>query len=109
MAQGKILEVSRGVMCHDKRVPLGLVACIVPFNFQSVVLIWTVPIDLVIGNCVVLKLNEKVPLTMVPVAELMIEAGFPKLVFAMVNGSGESVNALIIYSSSEPVPDEEDE
>jgi len=95
MAQGKILEVSRGVMCQDKRVPLGVVACIVPFNFPFMVPMWTVPIALVMGNCVVLKPSEKVPLTMYRVAELMIEAGFPKGVFNMVNGSVEAVNALI--------------
>ena len=87
MAQGKILEVSRVVMWQDKRVPLGLVASIVPSNFPTMVPMWTVPIALVIRNCVVLKLNVKVPSTMYPVAELMIEVGFSKLVFAMVNGS----------------------
>ncbi len=52
------------------------------------------------GNCAVLKLSEKVPLTMYPVAELMIEAGFPKGVFNIVNGSGEAVNALIDHTVS---------
>lgn len=33
MAQGKILRVSSQVSCEDKRVPLGVVASIVPFNF----------------------------------------------------------------------------
>ena len=43
MARVKIVEVSRGVMCQYKRVPLGLVACILPFNFPSMVPMWTVP------------------------------------------------------------------
>ena len=33
LAQGKILKVSSQVMCEDCRVPLGVVASIVPFNF----------------------------------------------------------------------------
>jgi malonate-semialdehyde dehydrogenase (acetylating) / methylmalonate-semialdehyde dehydrogenase len=33
LAQGKILRVSSQVMCEDRRVPLGVVASIVPFNF----------------------------------------------------------------------------
>ena len=95
LAQGKTLEVSRGVMCQDRRDPLGVVACIVPFNFPFMVPMWTTPIALVMGNCVVLKPSEKVPLTMRRVAELMEEAGFPPGVFNMVNGGVEAVNEII--------------
>ena len=95
LAKGNVLEVSRGVMCQDKRAPLGVVACVVPFNFPFMVPMWTVPIALVMGNTVVLKPSEKVPLTMRRVSELMIDSGFPAGVFNMVNGTVESVNALI--------------
>ena len=103
LAQGKVLEVSRGVMCQDKRAPLGVVACIVPFNFPFMVPMWTVPIALVMGNTVVLKPSEKVPLTMRRVGELMIDAGFPPGVFNMVNGTVKSVNALIDHKDIKAV------
>lgn len=35
LAQGKTLQVSRGVTCQDLREPVGIVASIVPFNFPS--------------------------------------------------------------------------
>jgi Aldehyde dehydrogenase family len=48
--QGRILEVSRGITCHDVREPLGVVASIVPFNFPVMVPLWTIPIALAAGN-----------------------------------------------------------
>jgi len=95
LAQGKIEEVSRGVLCKDRRDPLGVVVSIVPFNFPFMVPMWTVPIALVMGNTLVLKPSEKVPLTMTRVADLFIEAGFPPGVFNMVQGTVETVNSLI--------------
>ena len=95
LAQGNILKVSSEVSCEDRRVPLGVVASIVPFNFPFMVPMWTVPIALVLGNTVVLKPSEKVPLTMRRVAELFKEAGFPDGVFNMVQGTKATVEALI--------------
>ncbi|CEG39717.1 methylmalonate-semialdehyde dehydrogenase [Plasmopara halstedii] len=46
------------------------------------------------GNCVILKPSEKVPLTMTRVAELLHQAGVPKGVFQIINGSVEAVNSL---------------
>jgi len=95
LAQGKTLRVSGAVSCCDRRDPLGVVASIVPFNFPLMVPMWTVPIALVTGNCVVLKPSEKVSLTMRRVAELFKEAGFPDGVFNMVQGTREAVESLI--------------
>ena len=56
---------------------------------------WTLPIALVMGNTVICKPSEKVPLTMRRVAELSKEAGFPPGVFNLVNGLKETAEALI--------------
>ena len=75
---------------------LGVVAAVVPFNFPAMVPLWTVPIALTVGNCVVLKPSEKVPMTFSFVCDLIKEAGYPPGVFNTVNGEGaEVVNALI--------------
>lgn len=95
MGQGKILQVSSQVTCQDRRDPLGIVASIVPFNFPLMVPMWTVPIALVMGNVVILKPSEKVPLTMNKCAALFAEAGFPDGVFNMVHGTKDCVTALI--------------
>lgn len=81
LVQGRTLAVSRGITCQEVRDPLGVVACVVPFNFPIMVPMWTIPIALTMGNCVILKPSEKVPLTMGRVAELLMEAGVPKGVF----------------------------
>lgn len=95
LAQGNFLQVSSQVSCQDRRDALGVVASIVPFNFPFMVPMWTTPIALVMGNCVILKPSEKVPLTMCRVVELMKEAGIPDGVFNMVQGSREAVEAII--------------
>ena len=99
LAQGKRLQVSSGgVYCTDERRPLGVVACIVPFNFPFMVPFWTIPIALIMGNCVILKPSEKVPLTMHRVASKLIQqAGFPDGVFNMVQGSKDAVQALLSH------------
>lgn len=56
---------------------------------------WTTPIALVLGNAVVLKPSEKVPLTMRRIAGLFQEAGFPDGVFNMIQGTKDAVNAII--------------
>lgn len=94
LAQGRTLQVSRGITCQESRDPLGVVASIVPFNFPIMVPMWTVPIALTMGNCVILKPSEKVPLTMYRVASLLIEAGVPKGVFQIINGAIEPVTRL---------------
>jgi malonate-semialdehyde dehydrogenase (acetylating)/methylmalonate-semialdehyde dehydrogenase len=95
LMQGKIDRVSGQVTCQDRRDALGVVASIVPFNFPFMVPMWTLPIALVTGNCIVLKPSEKVPLTMYKVIELFEKAGFPKGVINLVNGTKDCVEALI--------------
>jgi malonate-semialdehyde dehydrogenase (acetylating)/methylmalonate-semialdehyde dehydrogenase len=103
LAQGNVLKVSSAVTCEDRRDPLGVIASIVPFNFPFMVPMWTVPIALVMGNTVVLKPSEKVPLTMHRVAKLFEEAGFPPGVFNMVQGTREAVESLIDHPSVKAV------
>ena len=91
---GEVMEVSRGVECRVERRPLGVVAFIAPFNFPNMVPHWTVPNALVLGNCMVLKPSELVPVSAVKMAELFKEAGLPDGVFNVVNGDREIVEAI---------------
>jgi len=90
----EIQEVSKGVECRIERKPLGVVACITPFNFPNMVPHWTVPNALVLGNTVVLKPSEMVPLSAVRMGDLLKEAGLPDGVFNIVNGGKEIVEAI---------------
>jgi len=90
----EIQEVSKGVECRIERKPLGVVACITPFNFPNMVPHWTVPNALVLGNTLVLKPSELVPLSAVRMGDLLKEAGLPDGVFNIVNGGKEVVEAI---------------
>lgn len=90
----EIQEVSKGVECRIERKPLGVVACITPFNFPNMVPHWTMPNALVLGNTMVMKPSEIVPLSTMRMAELLKEAGLPDGVFNIVNGAKEVVEAL---------------
>ena len=94
LIQGELLEVSRGVECRIERKPLGVVASIAPFNFPNMVPHWTIPNALVLGNCLVLKPSEKVPLSAIKIAELLREAGLPDGVLNVVNGDRTIVEAI---------------
>lgn len=94
LVTGEILEVSRGVECRTEHVPLGVVASIVPFNFPSMVPCWTIPNAIVLGNCMIIKPSEKVPLNVGRIAELLKEAGLPDGVLNVVHGDSAVVNAI---------------
>jgi malonate-semialdehyde dehydrogenase (acetylating)/methylmalonate-semialdehyde dehydrogenase len=94
LATGEILEVSKGVECRIDRHPLGVVASITPFNFPNMVPNWTIPNALVLGNAVILKPSQLVPLSSIRIAELLKEAGLPDGVFNVVHGAQEVVEAI---------------
>ena len=94
LVTGEVLEVSKGVECRTEHVPLGVVASIVPFNFPSMVPNWTIPNALALGNCMIIKPSEKVPLSVGRLAQLLKEAGLPDGVFNVVNGDSTIVNAI---------------
>jgi len=91
---GEILEVSKGVECRTDYYPVGVVACIVPFNFPSMVPNWTIPNAIALGNTMILKPSEVVPLSCLKIVDLLKEAGLPDGVLNIVNGDREIVEAI---------------
>ena len=73
------LQVTTGFDTASYRVPLGVVAGIVPFNFPAMIPWgWMVPLAIAAGNTVVLKAASFTPLTSMRIMELFCDAGFPK-------------------------------
>src|SRR5882757_4098193 len=103
LVTGEVLEVSKGVECRTEHTALGVVASIVPFNFPAMVPNWTIPNAIALGNCMILKPSEKVPLSVTRIALLLIEAGLPDGVFNIVNGDSEIVNAICDHPGIEAV------
>jgi malonate-semialdehyde dehydrogenase (acetylating)/methylmalonate-semialdehyde dehydrogenase len=94
LVAGEVLEVSSGVECRLEKKPVGVVASIAPFNFPHMVPHWTIPNAIALGNCLILKPSEKVPISANRIAEMLTEAGLPAGVFNVVNGSQELVEAI---------------
>jgi len=103
LVTGEVLEVSKGVECRTEHMPLGVVASIVPFNFPAMVPNWTIPNALALGNCMIMKPSEKVPVTLTLIATLLKEAGLPPGVFSIVNGDSETVQAICDHPDIEAV------
>ncbi len=103
LVTGEILEVSKGVECRTEHVPLGVVASIVPFNFPAMVPNWTIPNAIALGNCMILKPSEKVPLCCGKIAALLKEAGLPDGVLNIVHGDVEIVEAICDHPGIEAV------
>jgi malonate-semialdehyde dehydrogenase (acetylating) / methylmalonate-semialdehyde dehydrogenase len=103
LVTGEILEVSKGVECRTEHVPLGVVSSIVPFNFPSMVPNWTLPNAIALGNCMIMKPSEKVPLSCGRLAALLQEAGLPDGVFNIVHGDVEIVEAICDHPGIEAV------
>lgn len=90
----EVLEVSRGVECRIEKFPVGIVASITPFNFPNMVPNWTIPNAIALGNCMILKPSELVPLSSRRIAELLKEAGLPDGVLNIVHGGQQAVEAI---------------
>lgn len=103
LVTGEVLEVSKGVECRTEHVALGVVASIVPFNFPAMVPNWTIPNAIALGNCMIMKPSEKVPLSCGRLAELLKEAGLPDGVFNIVHGDVEIVEAICDHPKIEAV------
>ena len=88
-------DIARGIDEHMFRQPLGVVTAITPFNFPAMIPLWFLPYAVATGNCFILKPSERVPMTSQKLFELIEQAGFPPGVIQLVNGSKETVDALL--------------
>jgi malonate-semialdehyde dehydrogenase (acetylating)/methylmalonate-semialdehyde dehydrogenase len=88
-------DAGPGIDMYSMRQPLGVVASIMPFNFPAMMPLWHVGPALACGNAVVLKPSERDPSVPLMLAELFVEAGLPKGVFQVMNGTKEAVDTLL--------------
>jgi gamma-glutamyl-gamma-aminobutyraldehyde dehydrogenase len=92
---GSVTATAQDAFHYILREPLGVVGCIVPWNYPLLMAAWKVAPALAAGNSVVLKPAEQSPLSALLMAELFIEAGGPSGVFNVVNGLGEAAGAAL--------------
>ena len=77
------------------REPIGVVACIIPFNFPCDLFGQKVPSALIMGNSVIVKPSNYNPLTLIEYVKLMIEAGVPTGAIQVLTGDGPVVGQAL--------------
>ncbi len=92
---GAVTSTAVDAFHYILREPLGVVGCIVPWNYPLLMASWKVAPALAAGNSVVLKPAEQSPLSALLLGELFIEAGGPPGVLNVVNGLGEAAGAAL--------------
>ncbi|MDN6460351.1 MAG: CoA-acylating methylmalonate-semialdehyde dehydrogenase [Corynebacterium flavescens] len=94
--KGEYLEqAATGINVHQVRQPVGVVACITPFNFPAMVPLWMVTAAIAAGNTVILKPSERDPSAANWIVKAFHEAGLPEGVLNLVHGGKDTVEALI--------------
>ena len=79
------------------REPIGVCALIVPWNFPLVIASWKLAPSLACGNTVVLKPASFTPLSVLKLADILVEAGLPPETISVLPGPGHEVgDALVI-------------
>jgi phenylacetaldehyde dehydrogenase len=85
-----------GYHAYTRREPVGVVACIVPWNFPHLMAIWKIAPALATGCTAVLKPAEQTPLTALRLGELILEAGFPPGVVNVITGHGDPAGSALV-------------
>jgi len=81
-----------------RREPLGVVACIAPFNYPVELCMHKVAAALSVGNSVIVKPATDNPLTLIRIVELMLLTGVPGNVLQIVTGPGSLVGGILVES-----------
>ncbi|OWP64651.1 2-hydroxymuconic semialdehyde dehydrogenase [Hymenobacter amundsenii] len=90
-------HVQEGVaLNYTVRHPLGVVACISPWNLPLYLLSWKIAPALAAGCCVVVKPSELTPCTAFLLSQLAIEAGLPPGVLNVVHGTGPRAGQALV-------------
>jgi malonate-semialdehyde dehydrogenase (acetylating) / methylmalonate-semialdehyde dehydrogenase len=89
------VNVGGQINAYSAKYPLGVVAAISPFNFPIMVPLAQTSMAVAVGNAVILKASERVPMTALFISELWKRAGLPDGIWTVINGDKEAVNELL--------------
>ena len=81
-----------------RREPLGVVACISPFNYPVELCMHKIAASLSVGNSVIAKPATDNPLTLLRITELMLGAGVPGEALQMITGRGSLIGNILVES-----------
>jgi len=88
-------DIAVGIDEFIIRQPVGISACIAPFNFPIMIPFWFLPYAIACGNTYIVKPSEKVPKTMQMLFELIDQLNLPDGVVNLVHGGKEAVDSIL--------------
>jgi aldehyde dehydrogenase (NAD+) len=95
--EGSVIPIDKAnMMTYTKHEPLGVVSCIIPWNSPLMLVAWKLAPALAAGNTVVLKPSEYTSASLLELAPLFEEAGFPPGVINVVTGYGAEVGMPLV-------------
>ncbi|KAJ5191109.1 uncharacterized protein N7498_010094 [Penicillium cinerascens] len=92
---GQVIGTTPDKFAYTVREPVGVCGQIIPWNFPLSMAAWKLGPALACGNTVVLKPAEQTPLSILFLANLIVEAGFPPGVVNIINGHGSVAGAAL--------------
>ncbi|MEW6716902.1 MAG: CoA-acylating methylmalonate-semialdehyde dehydrogenase [Chloroflexota bacterium] len=90
-------DVSLGIDEECILQPVGVFACIAPFNFPAMVPFWFLPCAITTGNTYIVKPSEICPISQNVLFEMLDEVDLPPGVVNLVNGAKGTVDALLVH------------
>jgi len=93
---GTVVPARPDALTYTVREPVGVVGAIIPWNFPMMIGMWKIAPALACGCSMVVKPAEITPLSMLRIAELLLEAGLPPGVFNVVTGKGSVVGDALV-------------
>lgn len=92
---GKVIQNDPKTLGYTIHEPYGVCGQIIPWNYPILMATWKLAPALAAGNTVVLKLSEVTPLSILYLANLFKEAGFPPGVVNIISGYGATAGAAL--------------
>lgn len=93
---GQTISTTPAKLAYTLRQPIGVVGQIIPWNFPLAMAAWKLGPALACGNTIVMKPAEQTPLSILYLATLIKEAGFPPGVINIVNGLGRVAGSALV-------------
>ncbi|KAF2123837.1 aldehyde dehydrogenase [Dothidotthia symphoricarpi CBS 119687] len=93
---GQTIGTTPQKFAYTIRQPLGVIAQIIPWNYPLSMACWKLGPALACGNTIVLKAAEQTPLSILVLARLIKQAGFPPGVVNIINGLGKEAGAALV-------------
>lgn len=93
---GQTISTTHQKFAYTLRQPIGVVGQIIPWNYPLSMAAWKLGPALACGNTVVIKAAEQTPLSILVLASLIKEVGFPPGVVNVINGYGKDAGAALV-------------